>query len=132
MSKIDPESFSSFLEKYVSSAEDAVYLTVSDKRFLRLIYWKNMLFNVALVAENTKTAPGIGKQLYFRPEIDSSEEKFASITFKTQNGHSGIQWIYDSIYYGNVHGMEPEKIKKISCNEWVDECIQEMIKESDE
>jgi len=120
-----------FLKKYRrSKGSETVFLPL-EKGYLRLEYglydnpgWLSL---VSYVLTNKKNAPALGKRL----ELVLDEEGQNIVTFIAEMGVSGTQWSNGHVIWGHTYDDDspPSPGRKISLDDWVDECINIMISE---
>ncbi len=124
-----------FLSRYRSGTKDKTLYLPLERGFLRLRYGLNDgpadLSIVSFVLEESETAPAIGPRLELRFIGEPGRER---VTFITENGVSGRQWSNGRAYWGNTFddAAQPDRQRWIGLEEWVDECIEDMVNPTDD
>jgi hypothetical protein len=124
-----------FLKKYRREKKREVVYLPLDLGFLKLEYGlydePGVLSLVSFVLERSNDAIAIGPRLEMM--LAGSDED-VQVTYISENGVSGLQWMNGVAYWGHTFDDDPGPIKgkKIGLDEWVDEMIEAMINPSDE
>jgi len=103
--------------------------------FLKLEYGlydePEVLSLVSFVLNDNDEAIAIGLRLEMMlGEVEGSGE----VTYISENGVSGFQWSDGYVIWGHTFNDDssPERGKKIGLDQWIDDCIAEMINPSEE
>jgi hypothetical protein len=123
-----------FLETYRFSKKDEVKYLELATGFLKLEYGlyddPGVLCLVSFVLDKSDEAMAIGPRL----EMNLNEFRTGEqATFITEFGVSGLQWSGGEVIWGHTFDddLAPEPGRKISLDDWIDECIDAMINPSD-
>lgn len=119
-----------FLKKYRKGRSDEVLFLELKKGFLKLEYglYENpgLLSLVSYVHSQRKDAMAIGNRLEICLDEDDTS---AQVTFIAEMGVSGTQWSNGEVIWGHTYDDDspPSPGRKISLDDWIDECINIMI-----
>jgi len=120
-----------FLKKYREGKKGSIQYISLNQGFLKLEYDEDhdpgILFLVSFIRSKSNRAIAIGCRLEMSLAGDEEEEDV--VTYITENGVSGLQWAHGGVYWGHVYDDDtgPVSVRIIDLDEWVDECIENMI-----
>ena len=93
-------------------------------------YEKDLLGRVSFVFDRGKDAPAVGRKLELMLHHGGLREK---AVFIAENAISGLQWAAGRVSGGTTLEIDPgsddSAARRISLDEWVDECLRIMIEE---
>lgn len=86
---------------------------------------------VSFVLDKSKDAVAIGSRLEMSLQGDRRGEE---VTYISENGVSGLQWSGGEVLWGHTYDDDsaPSPGRKISLDDWIDECVDKMINPSEE
>jgi hypothetical protein len=124
-----------FLETYRTGEKSEVKHLKLHTGFLKLEYGlydnPELLCLVSFVLDRSEDAIAIGMRLEMNLQADHRGDE---VTYISENGVSGLQWSDGEVIWGHTYDDDsaPGPVKKISLDDWIDECIDAMINPSDE
>jgi hypothetical protein len=119
-----------FLKKYCKGTSCEVLFLPLQNGFLKLEYGlyeePGLLCLVSYVHSKRKDAMAIGNRLEICLDNDDACSK---VTFIAEMGVSGTQWSNGEVIWGHTYDDDspPSPGRKISLDDWIDECINIMI-----
>jgi hypothetical protein len=123
-----------FLNKYRTGEKGSIQYIHLNQGYLKLEYDEEhnpgILLLVSYIRSKSNRAAAIGCRLEMALADNEAEEDV--VTYITENGVSGLQWAHGGVYWGHVYDDEtgPVSVRMIGLDEWVDECIENMINPS--
>jgi hypothetical protein len=123
-----------FLEKNHEGKEMEIIYYPLNLGFLKLEYGlfdnPGILSLVSFVLDDIEDAIAVGPRLEMCLSQDDAE---SVVTFITENGVSGLQWLDGEVTWGHTYDDDSSASdgKKIGLGEWIDECIDKMINPDD-
>jgi hypothetical protein len=120
-----------FLYRYGRGEKNSVVYLPLRLGFLKLEYGRfdkaEDLAIVSFVHNKLKDAIAVGRRLELRLFPGGRGDK---LTFMAENAVSGLQWAHGQVFGGNTYDDDsggPSRGRKVSLDDWVDECIALMI-----
>jgi hypothetical protein len=124
-----------FLKNYQNDKKNEIKYIRLETGFLKLEYglYNNpgVLCLVSFVLDKNEDAIAIGSRLEIILNDGGENDE---VTFISENGVSGLQWSNGEVIWGHTYDDDsaPGPGRKISLDDWIDECIDSMINPDDE
>jgi hypothetical protein len=124
-----------FLKTYRTGEKNGVTYLKLHTGFLKLEYGlydnPELLCLVSFVPDTSEDAIAIGMRLEMNLQDDQNGDE---VTYISENGVSGLQWSGGEVIWGHTYDDDspPEPGRKVTLDEWLDECVDSMINPSEE
>lgn len=124
-----------FLKTYRTGNDNEVKYIKLATGYLKLEYGlydtPTILSLVSFVLDTSEDAIAVGMRLEMNLQDDHTGDE---VTYISENGVSGLQWSGGEVIWGHTYDEDspPGPGRKITLDDWIDECIDGMINPSDE